>query len=85
MKTPNILSLVAMLVVILPGVSLALTQQFPAEQYWWAALITGLIGAAVKALQVWLGAQPQPLPPNVESLSAPEPEPKSAVSRWLAD
>ena len=84
MKTPNILSLVAMLVVILPGVSLALTQQFPADTYWWSALIVGLVGAAVKALQVWLGAA-APVPPNVESLSAPAPEPKSAVSRWLAD
>lgn len=62
MQAPNVVSLIAMLVVVLPAVITAITAQFPVEQYWWAALITGVIGAAIKALQVWLGAQaPAPM------------------------
>lgn len=71
MKAPNVLSLIAMLVVVLPSVAYAITQQFPEGEYWWAALITGVIGAAVKALQVYLAGQSAP-PPNVAMSDAPQ-------------
>lgn len=73
MKAPNILSLIAGLIVVLPAVSLAVTQQAPPEAYWWSALITGVIGAAVKALQVYAGAQPAP-PPGVDAAAMPKPK-----------
>ena len=76
MKSPNVISLVAMLAVVLPAVAFAITQQFPETEYWWAALATGVIGAAVKALEVWAGrggAEP--------AARGSEESPK--VSRWL--
>lgn len=68
MKAPNITSLIAMLVLVLPAVSFAITQQFPLEQYWWAALAAGVIGAIVKALEVWLGGRQ---PSSAASFEAP--------------
>lgn len=55
MKAPNVVSLVAMLGVVLPAVILAISQQFPPEVYWWAALVVAVLGGVLKALQVWAG------------------------------
>lgn len=53
MKAPNVVSVVAMLGVVLPAVILAISQQFPPEVYWWAALVVAVLGGVLKALQVW--------------------------------
>lgn len=83
MKTPNVLSLVAMLAVVLPSIAFAITQQFPETEYWWAALATGVIGAIVKALEVWLGNRAQGEAEMGAREAAPA-ENKPAVRRWLA-
>lgn len=82
MKTPNVMSLVAMLVLILPSVGFAITQQFPEAEYWWAALATGVIGAIVKALEVWVQGRTPAAEPGAREAAA-EPESKPAVRRWL--
>jgi len=81
MKAPNILSLVLGLIVVLPGVSLAITQQAPPAEFWWSALITGVIGAVVKALQVYAAAN-KPLPPGVDASDVP---PSHRMKAWLRE
>jgi hypothetical protein len=83
MKTPNVLSLLVILGLILPAVATAITQQFPADQYWWAALVTFIIGGAVKAIEVWV-TQNRPLPPNGAAMEAAPRSTRSGVSEWLA-
>lgn len=83
MKAPNVLSLITMLLVVLPSVALAISQQFPEAEYWWAALVTAVIGGLVKGLQVWLGQKTAP-PAGLALDAAPERQ-ASPVQRWLAD
>lgn len=80
MNAPNLISLVAGLVVVLPAVSLAITQQAPPNAYWWSALVTGIIGAIVKALQVYAASKTTQLPTDVAGVEAPK---KSKVQEWL--
>ena len=75
MKTPNLISLVTMLGVILPAIITAVSQQFPPDLYWWSAAITGVIGGVLKSLEVWVFAQPTPqilpMPAGVSAAAAP--------------
>lgn len=57
MKVPNVASLAAILAVVLPALIMAISQEYPPEVYWWAALATGVLGALVKAIQVWRAGQ----------------------------
>lgn len=93
MKTPNVISLVAMLGVILPAVIAAISQQFPPEVYWWAALVVTVIGGVLKALQVWVStssastAGPEGTlvaPAGAMGAPAPAAEPASASSKLRA-
>lgn len=78
MKTPNVVSVLSMVVVILPALIKAIGEQWPTETYWWAALATGVIAALIKAAEVYM-SRPQ-LPPGV---SASEYKGPSQVQRWL--
>lgn len=78
MKAPNIASVLSMVIVILPALIKAITEQWPADGYWWAALATGVIAAIIKAIEVYL-TRPT-LPPGV---SAAEYKGPSMAQRWL--
>ena len=80
MKTPNLISLVAMLGVILPAIISAVSQQFPPELYWWSAAIGIVLGGVLKCLEVYVFSQPQPqilpmppMPAGVSAAAAPAP------------
>lgn len=81
MKAPNVVSIVAMLVVVLPGFILAIEKQFPPEAYWWSVLITGGITALIKALEVWRTPKTTaPSGPELASMDVRKPEP---VRSWF--
>lgn len=80
MKAPNVASILSMIVVILPALIKAISEQWPAETYWWAALATGVIAAVIKGIEVYL-TRPQ-LPPGVSASDFDDYGP-GMVQRWL--
>lgn len=78
MKAPNLVSILVALGALLPALMAAIAQAWPPDTYWWAALIVGLIGAAIKAIQVYVSTQPAPPDANLESFGAAPPAPGKA-------
>jgi hypothetical protein len=67
-----------MIVVILPALIRAVSEQWPPDAYWQAALATGVIAAIIKGIEVYL-TRPQ-LPPGV---SASDYRGPGMMQRWL--
>lgn len=51
MKLPNVASLIAVALAIIPVLMTSLTNEFPSSEYWWSAIIVTIIGALGKWLQ----------------------------------
>ena len=64
MKLPNAASLAALLLVVLPAVSVGIEQVFPAAEWYWSPLVVMLLGVAAKALQESLAKQTTPPAPG---------------------
>lgn len=76
----------AMLAIVLPSVAFAITQQFPEAEYWWAALVTAIIGGIVKGIQVWLAQNKAPgVPPAGLAMEAPPEKRRGILGAILAD
>ena len=78
MKAPNIVSVLSMVVVILPALIRAISEQWPPDAYWQAAVITGVVAAIIKGIEVYMSAPK--LPPGV---SASEYQGPGMAQRWL--
>ena len=75
MKLPNVASMVALLLVVLPAVSVGIEQVFPAAEWYWSPLVVTLLGVVAKVLQETLtkpAVQPA-APPGVSAVGAVEP------------
>ncbi len=86
MKTPNVVSLFALLGILLPAIITAISQQFPPDIYWWSAAVTGALGVLIKTIEVWR-SQPPPAPPetpaSVSFSPAPPADNPSKLTRVL--
>ncbi len=80
MKAPNVMSILSMIVILLPALIRAISEQWPPDVYWQAALATGVIAAVIKGIEVYL-TRPQ-LPPGVSAAAYRGP---SMAQRWLVD
>lgn len=51
MKLPNLASIIAVALAIIPALTTALTNEFPQSEYWWSALIVTALAGLGKYLQ----------------------------------
>lgn len=84
MKLPNLASLAALLLVILPAVSLGIEQVFPAAEWYWSPLVVTLLGVVGKALQESLQKTPPAAATSGEpaALAFGAPAPVQPTSTW---
>lgn len=82
MKAPNLASIIALLAVALPVLLRLFSEAWPADAYWWAALVTGVLAAAIKAIEVYQSTHKGPPDANLESFGAP-PVQDGRLRRWL--
>lgn len=68
MKLPNVASLVALCLVLIPTVQAGIEQVYPAADWYWSPLIVTALGALAKWLQERRTVTP-PLPPEGVSFS----------------
>lgn len=72
MKLPNVASLVALCLVLIPAVQAGIEQVYPAAEWFWSPLIVTALGALAKWLQERRISPALPSPPEVVSFS-PQP------------
>lgn len=69
MKLPNVASLVALLLVILPAVTAGIEQVFPAAEWYWSPIAVTIVGAIGKALQeTYAKPRPAVMPPGASGM-----------------
>lgn len=62
-RLPNVASLAALALLVIPAVQQAVEQIYPAADWWWSPLIVTALGALAKAAQEWASASPKPVTP----------------------
>lgn len=80
MKLPNVASLVALCLVLIPTVQAGIEQVYPAAEWFWSPLIVTALGALAKWLQE-RRTSPPPTPPEGVSFSPPPPTPPKSTWR----
>lgn len=81
MKLPNVASLIALCLVLIPAVQAGIEQVYPAAEWFWSPVIVTILGSVAKFLQTKLSVEPSPpAPPEGVSFS-PSSQPP-AVPTW---
>lgn len=82
MRLPNVTSLAALLLVVLPAVSLGIEQVFPAAEWYWSPLVVTLLGVVAKVLQESLAKPTPPAGGEGAALAFGAAPPTPEMPRW---